>query len=341
MLHIEKGYIVNSTIDVEIEINILIEIRRLIRATEKYAAKLADRHGITVAQLVVIQEIDSNSKIDEKKLGNSLGLRKRTIQEILDRLERLDIVERVPSRKEPEKVMISLTEQGKDILDKDPPLLQDTLIEELEEIDDWQKSMLLASFQRINNLLEAEKLDAAPILTSGDLTQAEPVTGGNVKQVLRPEKEKVELIKIKTLDELNKKISIDDLAKFVKKHMKPFHDPPEYTKKGIRDALTGVPDDGGFVLLAYLDHELVGTLVMLSTGMDNYIPPYCLLFIGVNGDFRGLGIGQQIMDYTLEEVGDNVYLHVDYDNPAKHLYERMGFLNSYAEMRYYKKRIVD
>ncbi len=331
----------NSTIDVEIETSILIEIRRLIRATEKYATKLADRHGITVAQLVVIQEIDSVIKIDEKELGSSLGLRKRTIQEILDRLERLDIVERVPGRKEPAKVLISLTEKGKGILDKDPPLLQDTLIEELEEIDDWQKSMLLASFQRINNLLEAEKLDAAPILTAGKITQPEPLTNGKIKQILRPEKEKARLIKVETLEQLKENIEVDDLANFVKKHMKPFHDPPEYTKKGIRDALTGVPDDGGFVILAYLDHELVGTLVMLSTGMDNYIPPYCLLFIGVNGDYRGLGIGQQIMDYALEEAGDNVYLHVDYDNPAKHLYERMGFLNSYAEMRYYKKRIVD
>ncbi|MEA1899074.1 MAG: GNAT family N-acetyltransferase, partial [Bacteroidota bacterium] len=33
----------------------------------------------------------------------------------------------------------------------------------------------------------------------------------------------------------------------------------------------------------------------------------------------------------------NIKLHVEYDNPAKRLYERIGFTTKYAEMRYENK----
>ncbi|MDX5426634.1 MAG: GNAT family N-acetyltransferase, partial [Bacteroidota bacterium] len=33
----------------------------------------------------------------------------------------------------------------------------------------------------------------------------------------------------------------------------------------------------------------------------------------------------------------NVALHVEPDNPAKYLYENIGFTNKYLEMRYQKK----
>jgi ribosomal protein S18 acetylase RimI-like enzyme len=45
-------------------------------------------------------------------------------------------------------------------------------------------------------------------------------------------------------------------------------------------------------------------------------------------------VGRQIIDRALSECEGAVKLHVERDNPARRLYERFGFTNTYLEMRY-------
>ena len=40
---------------------------------------------------------------------------------------------------------------------------------------------------------------------------------------------------------------------------------------------------------------------------------------------------------AIEMAEGNIALHVEPDNPAKFLYEKIGFVNKYLEMRYIKK----
>ena len=48
----------------------------------------------------------------------------------------------------------------------------------------------------------------------------------------------------------------------------------------------------------------------------------------------GRGIGRRTIERALDQADGPVKLHVEYDNPAKRLYERIGFTSKYAEMRY-------
>jgi len=43
-----------------------------------------------------------------------------------------------------------------------------------------------------------------------------------------------------------------------------------------------------------------------------------------------------MLDLAIELCDGDVKLHVEYDNPAKRLYERIGFKNKYADMRFKK-----
>jgi len=43
-----------------------------------------------------------------------------------------------------------------------------------------------------------------------------------------------------------------------------------------------------------------------------------------------------MMRLALETAKGNVALHVEPNNPAKILYEKLGFTNKYLEMRYHK-----
>ena len=71
-----------------------------------------------------------------------------------------------------------------------------------------------------------------------------------------------------------------------------------------------------------------------NTGMSGYIPEHILVFIAVHRDFRGKGVGKKLMNKIIERCPGDIALHVEYDNPAVHLYKKMGFKSKYAEMRF-------
>ena len=48
-------------------------------------------------------------------------------------------------------------------------------------------------------------------------------------------------------------------------------------------------------------------------------------------------LSKEIVEESFKHCDGDVKLHVEYDNPAKRLYERIGFTNKYAEMRYKNK----
>ena len=140
----------------------------------------------------------------------------------------------------------------------------------------------------------------------------------------------------KTSNQLRELIDLRSLAEFLHESLKPFDDPVDEITDGLQYALSDDPGRGGFVLLARRDGEPVGSVVMLRTGMKGYIPENVLLYVAVRPDMRGQGVGGEIIRRALEEAEGNVKLHVEYDNPAKRLYERIGFTSKYAEMRYEK-----
>ena len=128
-------------------------------------------------------------------------------------------------------------------------------------------------------------------------------------------------------------VTTETLVEFLYTNMKPYNDTSGDIRRGIEDALDPEGPLKGFVMLALEDDRLLGALVMLSTGMKGYVPENILLFVGVDPALRGRGIGSRLIEKSVHEVSGDVKLHVEYDNPAVRLYERMGFRNKYAEMR--------
>lgn len=123
------------------------------------------------------------------------------------------------------------------------------------------------------------------------------------------------------------------IALFLHESLKPFEDPLDEILAGVEQALSGCETGGGFVALAMDDTSLLGVLVMLSTRMRGYVPPNLLLYVAVSPSSRGKGIGAELIARSLDRCEGPVKLHVEYDNPARRLYERFGFESKYAEMR--------
>jgi len=84
--------------------------------------------------------------------------------------------------------------------------------------------------------------------------------------------------------------------------------------------------------------RILGVVVVNETHMSGYIPENILVYIAVNREARGKGIGGELMRTTIEHAQGDIALHVEADNPAKHLYERYGFTAPYLEMRYKRSK---
>lgn len=124
------------------------------------------------------------------------------------------------------------------------------------------------------------------------------------------------------------------LARFLHESLKPWEDTLEDIHRGLDHALSDRPGEGGFVVLGTVGGDLAGAVVVLRTGMGGYVPNHLLLFAAVAPPRRGQGIGRALVERAVQTCDGDIALHVEYDNPARRLYERVGFRSDYAEMRY-------
>ena len=125
----------------------------------------------------------------------------------------------------------------------------------------------------------------------------------------------------------------NEIADFLVLHLGKYGDPKEDIMKCLDYALDQGFKAGGFVIMARENEKIVGAVVMNKTGMSSYIPENILVYIAVDAEMRGKGIGGQLMDRAVKMANGGIALHVEADNPARKLYERLGFTNKYLEMR--------
>jgi ribosomal protein S18 acetylase RimI-like enzyme len=123
------------------------------------------------------------------------------------------------------------------------------------------------------------------------------------------------------------------VAKFLHQHLEQYGDKVE----DIQKAIDYVFDRGGNITVQYLDNEIVGAVVINQTGMSGYIPENILVYIAIDNKYRGKGLGKQLMQKAIESCKGDIALHVEKDNPARFLYEKLGFTNPYLEMRLKRK----
>lgn len=140
--------------------------------------------------------------------------------------------------------------------------------------------------------------------------------------------------KVFTPVDLPTELQTREIVTFLFAHLQQYGDPQEHIRKAIDFALDDKEKFGGLVILAYVQKEIVGAVVINKTGMGGYIPENILVYIAVHENQRGKGLGKQLMQHAIKLCDGSIALHVEPDNPAKFLYEKIGFENKYLEMRY-------
>jgi GNAT superfamily N-acetyltransferase len=128
------------------------------------------------------------------------------------------------------------------------------------------------------------------------------------------------------------------LVNFLHSHLEEYGDPAEDISKCIAYALKESDSFGGYIVSAQEGEQLLGVVVINKTGMKGYIPENILVYIATHRDARGKGVGKGLMNEAISRANGDVALHVEPENPARHLYEKLGFTNKYLEMRLQQSR---
>jgi ribosomal-protein-alanine N-acetyltransferase len=125
----------------------------------------------------------------------------------------------------------------------------------------------------------------------------------------------------------------ESLIDFLFDNLQEYGDPKSDIEKCIDYALKETTSFGGFILVSYLENEISGVVVVNQMGMKDYIPKNILVYITTHKDHRGKGIGKVLMKKTINLSEGDIALHVEPENPARFLYEKVGFSSKYIEMR--------
>lgn len=160
--------------EVEYE-QVLKAIRRVIRATDLHSRQVTRVSGLTSSQLILLKVVRDNNLSTISELASNISLSQATLTSILDRLEKSGLVKRERSALDKRKVSVRLTEEGVGVLDMAPEPLQDTFIRQFGALKDWERSMILASLQRVAEMMDAGDIDASPLLDVGSLDRSSPV----------------------------------------------------------------------------------------------------------------------------------------------------------------------
>lgn len=147
---------------------ILRALRRILRRTSQYSREIARESGLSVPQMLCLKAIDDLSDEEEVSvamIASAVQLTPATVSRILDRLENLELVSRERRSKDRRKVCLSLSESGRRQLDELPQPLNEAFLQRIESLDAEERQGLLSSLERIVALMDAEDIDAAPLLT--------------------------------------------------------------------------------------------------------------------------------------------------------------------------------
>lgn len=124
----------------------------------------------------------------------------------------------------------------------------------------------------------------------------------------------------------------DEVASFLYDHLEQYGD----AKEDILKCIDYVYKKGGFITVGHEGGVIKGAVIINETGMSGYIPENILVYIAIDRSTRGKGYGKKLMTKVIDRAEGDIALHVEPDNPAKFLYENIGFSNKYLEMRYKK-----
>lgn len=151
------------------EYEILVAIRRVMRAVDMRSKQLERKAGLTVPQWLVLQTLTEAGSLQISELARRVSLTHATVTSILNRLSAKDLVQRKRNSVDRRAVTVSLTAKGMTAFEGAPELLQKTFVTRFQQLEPWEQKLLTSAIERVASMMEADDLEVSPILEVGEI----------------------------------------------------------------------------------------------------------------------------------------------------------------------------
>ena len=146
----------------------LIALRQISRATASDSRKLAKESGLAVSQLLTLQEISRVGSISPSKLAKQVSLSRGTMTLMLRKLEALGMISREADENDKRSYFVALSEKGSAAIAGAPTLLHEIFSSRFARLENWEQAQIISALERVVTMLEADAIDAAPILDASE-----------------------------------------------------------------------------------------------------------------------------------------------------------------------------
>ncbi len=152
-------------------IEIIVSIRKIVRSLNIESKGLQKDFGLSIPQLLCLGYLENQPGFQSthKELMEFLSLNSSTITGIISRLEKRGYVVRLSNSNDKRLKSIILIASGKKLLDETPNILHNRLSIKLNSLTEDQKYMIKDSLSIIISAMNIKTIDAAPLLTSGEI----------------------------------------------------------------------------------------------------------------------------------------------------------------------------
>jgi len=156
--------------------NVLIALRKIIQAIDLNSKKLVKQVGMTGPQLVILQEIARLGTVSVGEVAKNASLSQGTVTGIMERLEKRGLISRQRNKQDKRRVMVRVSDSGKIILEKAPSVMQEEFLGKFNQLQEWERTMILSALQRLVMMMDAKAITAEPFLSAAPVGAAETKT---------------------------------------------------------------------------------------------------------------------------------------------------------------------
>lgn len=147
---------------------VLSAIRRILRATEHYSTQLQKQTGLTTAKLTVLKKLAQMNGSSLLPLAEAIGISQATLTVLVVQLETRGLVIRLRDEQDRRRIHLHLTDQGHQLLETAPSLIQDTFQQRFAGLSVAEREQMITTLNRVATMMDDHQ-PAAPVFTSEEL----------------------------------------------------------------------------------------------------------------------------------------------------------------------------
>ena len=154
-------------------LEILISIRKIVRAINLESKKIEKDFDISIPQLLCLNHLSRCTAYQTtvSNLMDLLSLNSSTVTGIVNRLEKKGLVARLPKQGDKRITYVALTASGLKLVESSPNVLHNQLTAKIQTLPVESQEMISKSLQIIISCLDISDLDASPMLAINDPIQ--------------------------------------------------------------------------------------------------------------------------------------------------------------------------